>query len=78
MSKQKHRARDDTLALIVAAVAAAPDGLTRSQIAAALARTKTPHLIDLIESLVDQGILLRQVKVFGNGVEGYLYVHNES
>lgn len=74
MTKQDHRPKDETLALIVDAVAAAPAGLTRTQIARAIERTKTPHLIDLIESLVDDGYLQRHIKIFGNGVEGYLYL----
>ena len=55
------------------AVTQANSGLTRTQIATALEREKTPHLIDLIEELVDEGYLVRHVKVFGNGVEGYIY-----
>ncbi|MEL6405646.1 MAG: hypothetical protein AAFN11_19995 [Chloroflexota bacterium] len=74
MSKQDHRPKDETLALIVDVVANAQGGLTRTQIARALERTKTPHLIELIESLVDEGYLQRHIKIFGNGVEGYLYV----
>lgn len=73
MPKQDHRPKDETLKLILAAVANSPGGLTRTQIANALDRTKTPHLIDLIEGLVETGHLRRQVKIFGNGVEGYLY-----
>jgi hypothetical protein len=73
MSKQDHRARDEARQLILQAVTQANSGLTRTQIANALERTKTPHLIDLIEELVDEGYLVRHVKVFGNGVEGYIY-----
>ena len=73
MPKQDHRARDETLTLITTAIENSPSGLTRTQIADALNRTKTPHLIQLIESLVESGHLRRKVKIFGNGVEGYLY-----
>ncbi len=73
MAKQDHRPKDDSLDLILMAVENSPGGLTRTQIARALERTKTPHLIDLIENLVEQGYLKRQVKIFGNGVEGYIY-----
>lgn len=73
MPKQDHRARDETLNLITTAIENSPSGLTRTQIADALNRTKTPHLIQLIESLVESGHLRRKVKIFGNGVEGYLY-----
>ncbi|MEO1290233.1 MAG: hypothetical protein AAFV93_20980 [Chloroflexota bacterium] len=78
MSKQDHRAKDESLDLILTAVQNAPAGLTRTQIARAINRTKTPHLIDLIETLVEEGYLTRRVKVFGNGVEGYIYLFNET
>lgn len=74
MTKQDHRPRDETLEMIVEAVAHAPSGLSRTQIADAINRAKTPHLIDLIEGLVDAGYLERHVKVFRNGVQGYVYV----
>ncbi|GAB5490895.1 MAG: hypothetical protein Phog2KO_11100 [Phototrophicaceae bacterium] len=74
MPKQDHRAREKTLNLILQIIEKHPSGLTRTQIATAIERTKTPHLIKLIESLVDDGYVQRQVKIFGNGVEGYLYI----
>lgn len=74
MPKQDHRARKKTLTLILKTIENHPSGLTRSQIAKALERTKTPHLIRLIESLVEDGYVQRQVKIFGNGVEGYVYI----
>jgi rRNA maturation protein Rpf1 len=73
MPKQDHRPRDEARELILQAITEANSGLTRTQIANAIERTKTPHLIDLIEELVDEGHLTRHVKVFGNGVEGYIY-----
>ena len=73
MTKQDHRARDEARQMIIQAVSDANAGLTRTQIANVLERTKTPHLIDLIEELVEEGHLVRHVKVFGNGVEGYIY-----
>ncbi|MDQ7028026.1 MAG: hypothetical protein Q9P44_20990 [Anaerolineae bacterium] len=73
MTKQDHRSRDTARQLILQVLANADSGLTRTQIAEALGRSKTPHLIDLIEELVDEGYLTRRVKLFGNGVEGYIY-----
>jgi hypothetical protein len=73
MAKQDHRARDEARQMILKAVNEAQSGLTRTQIANVIERTKTPHLIDLIEELVEEGYLVRHVKVFGNGVEGYIY-----
>jgi len=75
MPKQDHRPKDETRQLILMAVANSPAGLTRTEIANTLDRAKTPHLIDLIESLVEAGDLQREIKVFGNGVEGYIYHH---
>ena len=74
MTKQDHRAMDETRRLILDALEAAPAGLTRTQICETIQRRKTPHLIEIIEALVNEGYLTRYVKVFGNGVEGYLYV----
>ena len=73
MSKQQHRPRKEASQLIIQTLANNPQGLTRTQIAEALGRTKTPHLIKLIEELVDEGFIYKEVKVFNNGVEGYLY-----
>ena len=73
MPKQDHRSRDEARQMILQAITTANSGLTRTQIANLLERTKTPHLIDLIEELVEEGYLVRHVKVFGNGVEGYIY-----
>lgn len=73
MPKQDHRPRDETRLMIMKAVQAHSGAMTRTQIARALDRTKTPHLIDMIEELVDEGFLVRYVKIFGNGVEGYVY-----
>jgi hypothetical protein len=73
MPKQNHRSRDEARGLILQAITNANSGLTRTQIADTIERTKTPHLIDLIEELVAEGHLTRHVKIFGNGVEGYIY-----
>lgn len=73
MTKQDHRAHEETRRLILDALADAPAGLTRTQICAAIQRRKTPHLIEIIEALVHEGYLMRTIRVFGNGVEGYLY-----
>jgi len=73
MPKQDHRPRDEARELILQALSDTTTGLTRTQIANALDREKTPHLINLIEELVDEGYLVRHVKIFGNGVQGYVY-----
>jgi DNA-binding MarR family transcriptional regulator len=70
--KQEHRSRDKTQHLILHYIAQ-QELATRTQIARALGRTKTPHLITIIDDLVERGYLLRDVKTFANGVQGYLY-----
>ncbi len=77
MTKQDHRALDETRRLILDALAAAPAGLTRTQICETIQRHKTPHLIEIIEALVNEGYLIRYVKIFGNGVERYLYMFRQ-
>lgn len=72
MVKQEHRPKHETQQMIMMAVAQS-DGLTRTQIARFLGRTKTPHLIQLIDELVDDGYLIRDIKHFANGVQGYVY-----
>jgi hypothetical protein len=73
MSIQDHRPRDEARELILEAVAQSSSGLSRSQIAKTIERAKTPHLIDLIEELVEEGQLSRRIKIYGNGVEGFIY-----
>lgn len=70
---QEHRTRDDTRRLILKAVADSAQPLTRTQIARAIERKKSPHLIDLIEELVQEGRLYCEIKTFHNGVKGYVY-----
>jgi hypothetical protein len=77
MPIQDHRPREEARELILEAVAQSKNGLTRSQIAKTIERTKTPHLIDLIEELVEEGHLQRRIKIYANGVEGFLYSRAE-
>ncbi|MAU08580.1 MAG: hypothetical protein CL607_02070 [Anaerolineaceae bacterium] len=70
---QDHRPKDQSRQLIVDAILAAGGPLTRTQIARVLQRTKTPHLIALIDSLVEEGYLARSIVTFKNGVQGYQY-----
>lgn len=71
--QQEHRPRHETRKLIFEAVRDSQEPPTRTQIARALNRTKTPHLIAMIDEMVDEGILTRSVRVFNNGVQGYVY-----
>lgn len=47
--------------------------LTRTEIAEALNRKKTPFLTELIDGMVTEGSLQRRVVTFHNGVQGYVY-----
>ena len=70
---QEHRPREATEQLIVGVITQSSGPLTRTQIARALKRKKTPHLISIIDDMVASGLLERQVFVFHNGVQGYVY-----
>ncbi len=74
---QDHRPRRETVDLILEHLADASP-MTRTQIARAIKRKKTPHLIDLLDDMVEEGLLSRAVKRFHNGVEGYVYSVIES
>ncbi len=69
----EHRLRDHTERLILEAVASSGRPLTRTQIARVLNRKKTPHLIALLDDMVQQGQLVQAVTTFHNGVQGYVY-----
>ena len=54
-------------------VASSERPLTRSEIVNRLNRKKTPHLIDMMDRLVQDGIFARSIVTFNNGVTGYVY-----
>ncbi|HEX2619935.1 MAG TPA: hypothetical protein VHL11_07305 [Phototrophicaceae bacterium] len=70
---RQNRSIEATVQAIYAAVKASPVPLTRLQIARAINRHKTPHLIQIIEEMVRQGWLERTHDLFHNGVIVYLY-----
>jgi len=70
---QDHRPRSETRRMMIEIVAESDRPLTRTQIVAGLNRKKTPHLIDMMDGLVDEGIFQRDVVTFHNGVSGYVY-----
>ena len=70
---QDHRPKDQSRQMIVDAILAAGEPLTRTEIARVLRRTKTPHLIALIDKLVEEGYRIRSIVTFKNGVQGYQY-----
>ena len=70
---QDHRPRSATRQLMIDIVARSEAPLTRTQIVNRLNRKKTPHLINMMDALVDEGIFYRSIVTFNNGVTGYVY-----
>lgn len=70
---QSHRAVGRSLEMIVEFVAD-NEAVTRGQIAGHLKRKKTPHLVSLIEHLVEVGILERSSERH-EGIVGIQYVY---
>ena len=70
---QDHRPRSETRKMMINIVAKSDRPLTRTQIVNGLERKKTPHLIDMMDGLVTEGIFSRTVITFNNGVTGFVY-----
>ncbi|MCY4072021.1 MAG: hypothetical protein OXG60_12055 [Chloroflexi bacterium] len=70
---QDHRPRSETRQLMIEVVAKSEKPLTRSEIANRVQRKKTPHLVNMMDSLVEEGIFVRSIITFNNGVTGYIY-----
>lgn len=67
-----HRAVGRSVEIIVDSIAE-KGTLTRLEIARILGRKKTPHLIELIEHLVQIGVLIRHNEPMPNGKPCYFY-----
>ena len=70
---QDHRPRSKTRQLMIDIVAHSDRPLTRTEIVNRLNRKKTPHLIHMMDTLVDEGVFRRSIVTFNNGVTGYEY-----
>lgn len=70
---QDHRPRSETRQLMIDIVRRSERPLTRTEIVSRLNRKKTPHLINMMDKLVDEGVFIRTVHTFHNGVTGYVY-----
>ena len=70
---QDHRPRSETRQLMIDIVARSERPLTRTEIVNQLNRKKTPHLINMMDDLVDEGLFIRNLHTFHNGVTGYEY-----
>lgn len=73
LMSQDHRPRSETRQLMIDIVAQSERPLTRTEIVNRLNRKKTPHLIDMMDALVDEGVFHRSLHTFHNGVTGYRY-----
>ncbi len=59
--------------MMIDIVARSERPLTRTEIVNRLNRKKTPHLINMMDALVDAGVFNRSIVTFNNGVTGYVY-----
>ena len=59
--------------MMIDIVARSERPLTRTEIVNRLNRKKTPHLISMMDALVDDGVFKRSIVSFNNGVTGYVY-----
>ena len=75
---QQKRGRGETIIAIIDAVYDASEPLSRLEIARAIGRAKTPHLVSIIEGLVQQNVLIRYVTVASNGAPMYFYGRPEA
>jgi hypothetical protein len=73
VGKQSKRGRGESVIAVIDAVYDASSPLSRADIAKALGRAKTPHLVSIIEGLVNDKVLIRYVTVASNGAAMYLY-----
>ena len=71
---QDHRPRSKTRQMMIDIVAQSDRPLTRTEIVNRLNRKKTPHLINMMDALVDDGVFNRSIVTFNNGVTGYVYI----
>ncbi|MCY3781864.1 MAG: hypothetical protein OXG78_16235 [Chloroflexi bacterium] len=70
---QDHRPLNETRQMMIDIVAQSEVPLTRTEIVNRLNRKKTPHLISMMDELVDSGVFQRNLVTFNNGVTGYTY-----
>ena len=70
---QDHRPHNETRKLMIEIVSNSSKPMTRTQIVNGLNRKKTPHLISMMDVLVDEGIFQRDSITLNNGVSGYVY-----
>ena len=73
LMSQDHRPRSETRQLMIDIVARSERPLTRTEIVNRLNRKKTPHLINMMDALVEEGVFRRSIVTFNNGVTGYEY-----
>ncbi len=70
---RRNRTVEGTVLAIYETLRDSPTPLSRLEIARAIQRRKTPHLIQIIEEMVRKGWLTRTQTAYHNGVVVYLY-----
>lgn len=70
---QDHRPLTETRQMMIDIVAQSERPLTRTEIVNRLNRKKTPHLISMMDELVESGVFQQNIVTFNNGVTGYVY-----
>ena len=70
---QVHRPKTETRELMIDIVARSERPLSRTEIVNRLNRKKTPHLIDMMDRLADEGVFQKRLHTFNNGVTGFVY-----
>lgn len=71
--KQEHRPQHETRLLLIALFHQANRSLSRTEVARAIRRSKSPGLIAALDELVQEGIIERGIKTYHNKVRGYEY-----
>jgi predicted transcriptional regulator len=69
----KYRTPEETEFAIIWALRTAEAPMSRSDIAKSIGRRKTPHLIDIIEGLVERGVIVTSEGEMPNGMPIFYY-----
>jgi hypothetical protein len=77
LDTERYRSMKHTEALIMQAVGKSRRAMTRSEICKKCDRAKSPRMIQIIESLVENGFLIRDQDIRANGVVIYYYMISE-
>jgi len=74
---QPYRSPNETEKAILDVCQASPKPLSRRQICSAIGRAKSPHILEMIESLVSEGKLIKTQITINTGLSAYVYFVRE-